>query len=98
MKNKPPISERQLQNYLKELIALAQTVTPEVETIVNIPGDDGQHAWIEIYAPDELVDRIEDLICERADDILIETGCDIGVIVFEKSPTPKFTAETTLQA
>jgi hypothetical protein len=85
MKNKRPISKRQLQNYLNELVALAKTVTPNIETTVHVPGYEGQNAWIEIYAPDELVDQIEDLVCERADDILIETGYDIGTIVFEKS-------------
>jgi len=98
MKNKQPISERQLQNYLNELIALAKTFTPDVETIIHIPGYEGQYAWIEIYAPDELVDQIEDLVCERADDILIETGYDVGVIVFEKSGSQELAAETTLQS
>jgi len=97
MKNKLSISKRQLQNYLNQLIALAKTVTPNIETTVHIPGNDGQHAWIEIYAPEELVDQIEDLVCERADDILIKTGCDIGVIVFEKSELQALTSETSLQ-
>jgi len=97
MKNKLSISKRQLQNYLNELIALAKTVTPGIETTIHIPGNDGQHAWIEIYAPEELVDQIEDLVCERADDILIQTGYDIGVIVFEKPELQSLVAETTLQ-
>jgi hypothetical protein len=85
MKTKTTISKRQLQKYINELIALAKTVASDVETIIHIPGDEGQHAWLEIYAPDELVDQIGDLVSERAHNIFMEQSYDIGTIVFEKS-------------
>ena len=85
MKTKKIISKRQLQKYLDELIGIAQNLTSEVETIIQIPGVEGQHAWLEIYVPDELEEQISALVSERVLDIFMETGCDIGAIVYEKS-------------
>jgi hypothetical protein len=93
MKTKTAISQRQLQKYLNELIALAQTITSDLETTIHIPGDEGQHAWLEIYAPDALVDQIGDLVSERAHNIFINTGYDIGTIVYEKSELLQAVAE-----
>jgi len=93
MKTKTAISKRQLQKYLNELIALAKTITSDLETAIHIPGDEGQHAWLEIYAPDELVDKIGDLVSERAHNIFIDAGYDIGTIVFEKSELLQAAAE-----
>jgi hypothetical protein len=79
------ISKRQLQKYLEELIALAKTVTPDVEAVIEIPGAEEQHAWLRIYVPDELEEQIGDLVSQRAHDIFIKTGYDIAAIVYEKS-------------
>ena len=79
------ISKRQLQRHLDELIALAKTVTPDVEAVIQIPGDEGQHAWLKLYVPAELEERIDDLISDRVYDIFIDTGYDIAAIVYEKS-------------
>lgn len=79
------VSKRQLQRHLNELIALAQTVTPDVKNEIMIPGSDGQHAWLMLYVPDELEEKISDLISERVYDIFIETGYDIAALVYEKS-------------
>jgi hypothetical protein len=92
------ISKKQLQKYLDELIELAKTVTSDVETVVRIPGLEEQHAWLEIYAPDELAEQIGDLIVQRAHDIFIETGYDIGAIVYEKSQAQEQAAETILHS
>jgi len=96
MKTKKTISKRQLQKHLDELVAIARNLTPDVETVVQIPGFEDQHAWLEIYVPDELEEKISDLVSERVLDIFMETGCDIGAIVYEKSylqPTPATTVE-----
>jgi hypothetical protein len=85
MKTKKNISKRQLQKYLDEIVAIAKNMTPEIETVVQIPGVAGQHAWLEIYVPDELEEQISDAVSERVLDIFSETGYDIGVIVYEKS-------------
>jgi hypothetical protein len=85
MKTSKTISKRRLQKYLDDLIALAKNLTPEVETVIQIPGDDGQHAWLEIYVPDELVDQADALISERVYDMFVIEGYDIGAIVYEKS-------------
>jgi len=85
MKTAKTISKRRLQKYIDELIAVAKNLTPEVETVTQIPGDDGQHAWLEIYVPDELVDQVDDLISERVYDMFVTEGYDIGAIVYEKS-------------
>jgi len=85
MKPKRKISKKQLQQHLKELIDLAKTVTPDVEFITQIPGDEEQHAWIKIYVPDELEEQISDLVSERVYDIFMETGYDIAAIAYEKS-------------
>ncbi|MDZ7361109.1 MAG: hypothetical protein ONB46_10330 [candidate division KSB1 bacterium] len=96
MKPKPFLKKR-LQQYLNELIALAKTVTPKVETVIQIPGFEEQHAWLEIYVPEEFFDRVDELVIQRAHDIFIETGYDIGAIVHDKSQLQELTAETTLQ-
>jgi hypothetical protein len=83
MKTKKNISKRQLQKYLDELIAIAQNMTSEVETVVQIPGVEGQHAWLEIYVPEKFEEQISDLVSERVLDIFMETGYDIGAIVHE---------------
>ncbi len=79
------ISKRRVQKYLNELVALAKTVTPDVEFVSHIPGDEGQHAWLKLYVPDEFEEQIDDLIVDRANDIFIETGYDIAAIAYEKS-------------
>jgi hypothetical protein len=85
------ISKKQLQKYIDELIALAKTVTPDVEAVIEIPGAEELHAWLRIYVPDELEEQIGDLIIQRAHDIFIETGYDIGAIVYEKSQSQEVT-------
>ncbi|MGH7455997.1 MAG: hypothetical protein ACRENG_31880, partial [bacterium] len=94
------ISKIQLVRYLNELMALAKTITPDVEAAVTIPGVEGQHAWLEIYVPDELEEQISDLVSERVLDIFMEAGYDIGAIVYEKSQlqqTPAATEELLTQ-
>jgi hypothetical protein len=91
------ISKKQLQKYIDELIALAKTVTPDVEAVTEIPGAEELHAWLRIYVPDELEEQIGDLVIQRAHDIFIETGYDIGAIVYEKSQAQELVAVTTLQ-
>jgi hypothetical protein len=97
MKTKKNISKRQLQKYLDELIAIAQNLTSEVETVVQIPGVEGQHAWLEIYVPEKLEEQISDLVSERVLDIFMETGYDIGAIVHEKDQPQRMAAETNEQ-
>jgi hypothetical protein len=86
------ISKRQLQKYIEELIALAKSVTPDVEAVIEIPGAEELHAWLRIYVPDELEEQIGDLISQHAHDIFIKTGYDIGAIVYEKSQSQEETA------
>lgn len=90
---KKAISRKQLQKHLNELVAVAKTITSDVQSEVQIPGVEGQHAWIKIYVPDELEEKISDLVSERVLDIFMETGCDIGAIVYEKSDLASTTAE-----
>lgn len=85
MKTKLRITKRQLQKHLDELIALAKTVTPDVQPVIEIPGAEGQHAWLFLYVPDELEEQIEDLIDERIYNLFIDTGYDIAALVYEKS-------------
>lgn len=97
MKTKTTISKKRLQKHLDELIALAKTATPNVEAVIEIPGAEGQHAWLKIYVPDELEEQVDELISQRAHDIFIDTGYDIAALVYEKSPTQELTATATLQ-
>jgi hypothetical protein len=85
MKAKRTVSKRRLQQYLNELVALAKTVTPDVEPITHIPGDEEQHAWLKLYVPDEFVDQVDDLISERVYEIFIKEGYDIAAIAYDKS-------------
>lgn len=79
------ISKRRLIQYLNELVALAKTITQDVETDAHIPGDENQHARLTMYVPDEFEEQIDELVIQRVCDIFIETGYDIGVMVYEKS-------------
>ncbi len=97
MKTKPAISQRQLQKHLAELIALAKTVTPDVHADIQIPGDEGQHAWLRLYVPDELEEQIDDLISERIYNLFIDTGYDIAALVYEKSDLQNAGAKTHAQ-
>jgi hypothetical protein len=94
---KTTISKKRLQKYLDELIALAKTVTPDAEAVVDIPGAEGQHAWLKIYVPDAFEEQVDELIGQRAHDIFIDTGYDIAALVYEKSQVQELTAETNLQ-
>jgi len=93
MRKNKKFSKRRVQQYLNELVALAKTITPDVEYISHIPGDEGQHAWLKLYVPDELEEQIDDLILQRISDIFIETGYDIAAIAYEKSQLQHTTAE-----
>ena len=95
--NPKRISKKQLQKYLDELVAVAKTVTADVEAVIEIPGAEEQHAWLRIYVPDELEEQIGDLVSQRAHDIFIETGYDIAALVYEKSQAQESTAETHFQ-
>ncbi len=79
------ISKKQLQRHLENLIALAKTVTPEVTAEITTPGNEGQHAWLMLYVPDELEERISEIISEHVYDIFVETGYDIAALVYEQS-------------
>ena len=85
MNAKRRISNRRLREYLEELTAIARSITPDVTTRVQIPGHDGQDAWLEIYVPDELEEKIDELVIEHLAKIFMESGCDIGAIVYENS-------------
>jgi hypothetical protein len=90
-------SKRRLVQYLNELIALAKTITIDVGADAHVPGFENQHARLEIYVPDELEEQISDLVSQRTHEIFIESGYDIGAIVFEKSELLE-TATTTTEA
>lgn len=79
------ISKRRLVDHLNDLVAIAKSITSDVKPIVVIPGVEGQHAWINIFVPDDLADQIDELVAQRAHDIFMTTGYDIGIMVYEKS-------------
>ncbi len=85
MKPKRAISKKRLQQHINELVAIAKSVTPDVKVDIQIPGYEDQHAWVEIYVPDELEEQLYDRIGQRAHDIFIDTGYNIGALVYEKS-------------
>ncbi len=85
MKTKLRVSKKQLQKHVADLIALAKTITPDVQASYQTPGYEGQHARLEIYVPDELEEQLHELITQRAHDIFIDTGYDIAALVYEKS-------------
>ena len=85
MKPKKAISPKKLRQHIDELVAIAKSVTPDIKTVIQIPGYEDQHAWVEIYVPDEVEDQLYDRISQRAHDIFIDTGYDIGALVYEKS-------------
>ncbi|MEK7729972.1 MAG: hypothetical protein AAB354_16305 [candidate division KSB1 bacterium] len=85
MKSKKNISKKRLQQHIDELVAIAKSVTPDVKVDIQVPGYEDQHAWVEICVPDEMEEQLYDRISQRAHDIFIDTGYDIGALVYEKS-------------
>lgn len=85
MKPKKSISKKRLQQHIDELVAIAKSVTSEVKVDIQIPGYENQHAWVEICVPEEMEEHLYDQISQRAHDIFIDTGYDIGALVYEKS-------------
>lgn len=96
---KPPksISQKKLQQHIDELIAIAKSVAPDVKVDIQIPGYEDQHAWVEICVPEEVEDQLYDRISQRAHDIFIDTGYDIGALVYEKSDLQNEIIETRAQ-
>lgn len=93
MKKKFVFSKKELRKYLDELIDLAKSVTPDVTTDLIVPGFEEQHAWLTIFVPDEFEEQVDEMVGERVNDIFLETGYDIGAIVYEKSRMENTTTE-----
>jgi hypothetical protein len=96
MRKKMVFSKKELQKYLDELVDLAKSVTPDVTTELLVPGVEEQHAWLTIFVPDEFEEQIDEMIGERVSDIFLETGYDIGAIVYEKSRLENATSEVNV--
>jgi hypothetical protein len=84
-------SKRRLERYIGELCSLAKELCPEAEIEVE-PGIDELDAWIEVIVPDEKEEDVHDALIQRAHDIFMDEGYDIGVHVTERSAHEQFLA------
>lgn len=85
-------SKTKLQKNIDGIIALAKTLTPDVAVEIQIPGYEGQHAWLALYVPSEFDDQVDELVSQRVYDIFVETGYAIGAQVYEKAQTESIPA------
>ena len=89
---KKKVSKVRLQKHIDSIVALAKTLTPEVAAEIQIPGYEGQHAWLALYVPGEFDDQVDELVSQRVYDIFVETGYAIGAQVYEKAQAEKVPA------
>ena len=88
---KAQFSRRRVERRIGELCSLAKDLCPEAAVEVD-PGVDELEAWSEVSVPDEQEEAVHDALIQRAHEIFMEEGYDIGVHVTERSAQKKFAA------
>lgn len=88
---KAQFSRRRLERLIGELCSLAKDLCPEAAVEVE-PGVDELDAWIEVIVPDEKEEEVHDALIQRAHELFMEEGYDIGVHVTERSAQKKLAA------
>ncbi|MBI4530674.1 MAG: hypothetical protein HY709_04055 [Candidatus Latescibacteria bacterium] len=78
-------SRRHLERFINELCSLAKDLCPEAEIEVRIPGYEESDAKIRVVVPDDTWDVVDEALSQRAYEIDVEEGYDIGVSVIERS-------------
>lgn len=89
---KARFSKRRLERLTGELCSLVKDRCPEAEIEVQ-PGLEELDAWIEVIVPDDKEEEVHGALIERAHEIFMDEGYDIGVHVTERSEHEKFLAK-----
>ncbi len=77
---KARFSRRRLERLIGELCSLAKDLCPEAVVEIE-PGVEELDAWIEVMVPDEKEEEVHDALIQRAHEVFMEEGYDIGVHV-----------------
>lgn len=78
-------SKRRLERHILELCSLVKDLCPDAEIEIHVPGFGGLDAWLDIVVDDDKVLEVHDALSQRAFEIYMEEGYDIGKNVLEKS-------------
>lgn len=78
-------SKRRLEQHVLIVCSLAKDICPEAEIEIHIPGFGGLDAWLDVVVDDERVLEMDETMSQRAFEIYMEEGYDIGMNVIEWS-------------
>jgi hypothetical protein len=78
-------SNRRLEQHVLALCVLAKDLCPDAEIEIHVPGFGGLDAWLDIVVDDDKVLEVHEALSQRAFEIYMEEGYDIGMNVVEQS-------------
>lgn len=78
-------SKRRLEQHVLALCSLAKDLCPDAEIEIHVPGFGGLDAWLDIIVDDDKVLEVHEALSQRAFEIYMEEGYDIGMNVVEQS-------------
>jgi hypothetical protein len=78
-------SERRLEQHVLALCSLAKDLCPDAEIEIHVPGFGGLDAWLDVVVDDDKVLEVHDALSQRAFEIYMDEGYDIGMNVVEQS-------------
>jgi hypothetical protein len=86
-------SKRRLERYVLTLCSLTKDLCPDAEIEIRVPGLGGLDAWLDVVVDDDKEEEVQEALSQRAFDIYMEEGYDIGMNVIERSEHEKFLAK-----
>ncbi len=92
-KKRRNFSKRRLERHVLTLCSLAKDLCPDAEIEIHIPGFGGLDAWLDIVVDDDKEKEGQEGLSQRAFEIYMEEGYDIGKNVVERSEHEKFLAK-----
>jgi len=86
-------SRRRLERHVLTLCSLAKDLCPNAEIEIRVPGLGGLDAWLDVVVDDDKEAEVQEALSQRAFEIYMEKGYDIGMNVVERSEYEKFLAK-----
>ncbi|MBI4532036.1 MAG: hypothetical protein HY709_11020 [Candidatus Latescibacteria bacterium] len=84
-KNRENFSKRRLERHILALCLLVKDMCPDAEIEIHVPGFGGLDAWLDVVVNDDKVLDIDEALSQRAFEIYMEEGYEIGMNVIERS-------------
>jgi hypothetical protein len=84
-KRRRNFSKRRLEQHVLALWSLAKDMCPDAEIEIHVPGFGGLDAWLDMVVDDDKVLEMDEALSQRAFEIYMEEGYDIGMNVVEWS-------------